>query len=144
MANVAWSAKRYSSSRRLLNSHFGPQPALPNVARTLQTTMQTPQSQMPRPPPVPEFLYESQWPASAARSDRVAVVVVQHAAQALTAHTQAALSPRFASFQDSNPQSAAFSWSFLKRMFVQGYHSGSQFSNDSFLASKSLKLRVLT
>jgi hypothetical protein len=29
-----WSAKRYLSSRRLLNSHFGPQPALPNAART--------------------------------------------------------------------------------------------------------------
>ena len=34
---------------------------------------------------MPEFLCESQWPASPARSGRVAVVIAQHAAQALTA-----------------------------------------------------------
>ena len=66
LPSFPWSAKRYLSSRRLLNSHFGPQPALPNAARTLQTTLQTPQSQMPRTTPVPEFLCESQWPASPA------------------------------------------------------------------------------
>ena len=85
LPSFPWSAKRYISSRRLLHSHFGPQPALPNAARTLQTTLQTPQSQMPRTPPMPEFLCKSQWPASPARSGRLAVVMVQHAAQALMA-----------------------------------------------------------
>ena len=109
LPSFPWSAKRYISSRRLLKSHLGPQPALPKAARTLQTMLQTPQSQRPRTLPAPKFLCESQWPASPARSGSVAVVIVQRAAQALTANTQAALSPRFAGFQDSNPQSAAFS-----------------------------------
>jgi hypothetical protein len=51
----------------------------------LQITLQTPQSQMQRTPPVPEFLCKSQWRASPARSGRLAVVLVQHAAQALMA-----------------------------------------------------------
>jgi hypothetical protein len=99
----------------------------------MQTTLQTPQSQMPRTPPVPAFLYESQWPASAAQSGRVAVVIVQHAAQTLTAHTQAALSPRFAGFQDSNRKAPLFHEVFSRECSCRVITRGANFQTTLFL-----------